>query len=92
MRYRHQSKVKKQHHLIPELGTFLKSIEPWPEITAINPGVIATCGYNGRLKFSVSYRRGNSIRCLGRCNGAVQEVFLVCHNAEVVAAKLSALL
>lgn len=91
MKYRRRSKIKKQHHLIDELEPFLKKIEDWPEIDAINPGVIKNCGHDDKLKFTVSYVAENGLKCLARSHGAVQEVFIVSSHPQIVAQKLASI-
>lgn len=92
MRYRGSSKIKTRHGLIPGLLKFLKKIEDWEEITAINPGVITQRRSSGRFVLRVQYCTESGVKCIARSGNAVQEVFFVSSGAEALEGKLIRLL
>ncbi|OQA03627.1 MAG: hypothetical protein BWY68_00685 [bacterium ADurb.Bin400] len=89
MRHRGNSKIKRQHHMIDELDGFMREIEKWEEITAINPGEIKTCRHNDRLKVTIQYKTDYGVKCLARSHGAVQEFYIVSSDPQRCIDRLS---
>ena len=83
MKYRKASKIKRQHGLILGLDSFLKSIEKWPEIQAINPGRIKPREKGSTFAIRVQYKTKSGLKCIARSQGA-QEVFFVSSEPEAL--------
>jgi hypothetical protein len=92
MKYRGSSKIKRRHHLIDGLDLLLQSIEKFPEVSSITPGIITLCRHNDRLKFTIQTTLLHGLRCLARSHGAVQEVFLVSTDVPLLTEKITILL
>ncbi|MFA5927299.1 MAG: DUF2103 domain-containing protein [Patescibacteria group bacterium] len=89
MRYRGNSKIKKKHQILPELDAFLRKIEGWPEISAVNPGEIKLCRHNDHLRITLQGQTSVSLRCLARSHGAVQEFYLVSGDLTKLSLRLA---
>lgn len=78
--------------MIADLEPFLRRIEPWPEISAINPGEINPRSRRGGspFLFSVQYHTESGLKCIARSQG-VQEVFLVTSEPDALEEKLRTL-
>ena len=74
--------------MIPGLLKFLKGIESWEEIDAINPGVIEKRRGSSGFEFKIQYRVESGLKCIACSEGAVQEVFIVTSSPERVENKL----
>jgi hypothetical protein len=90
MKYR-PTKIKLKHGLISGLRRHLESIEDWPEITAINPGVIRPTKGSGGLKLTVQYETKAGLKVLAKSGAAVQEVFFVTSNPQRLAQRIKEL-
>lgn len=85
MRHRSgSSKIKYEHHMIQGLRPFLEQIEEWDEIKTIIPGRIEPVKFNKPFSINVQYNTITGIKCIVRSGTAVQEVFIVTANPEVL--------
>ncbi|OGG39656.1 hypothetical protein A3A21_00460 [Candidatus Jorgensenbacteria bacterium RIFCSPLOWO2_01_FULL_45_25b] len=87
MKYRGSSKIKTKHGIILGLERFLKKIEPWREITALNPGRIKPRKKGSPFAFRIQYRTKSGLKIIARSQG-VQEVFIVSSSPGIVEEKL----
>ncbi|MBI4433919.1 hypothetical protein HY632_04030 [Candidatus Uhrbacteria bacterium] len=91
MRHRHATtKVKLEHAMIRGLRPFLEQMGAWEEIDAITPGRIAkTRGAQEALELRVQYKTPSGLKCKAHAGQAVQEVFIVTTQPDVVAERLA---
>ena len=85
MKHRGNSKIKYEHHIIPEVRELLESIEHWPEIISIIPGQIHQTRRASRpLWLDVKYPTRTGLKVLAKSPSAVQEVFFVTRNVNLL--------
>ena len=90
MKYRARgtSKLKYEHSMIDGLRRLLESIEVWEEIDAIIPGRIQPVNKSHALRIKIQYEIQTGLKCLALSGPAVQEVFFVSSNIEMLREKL----
>lgn len=90
MKYRQggTSKIKYEHSMIQGLRKLLESLESWIEIKAIIPGRIHPTNKSQALRVKVQYHTTDGLKCLALSGSAVQEVFFVSSEAEILKLKL----
>jgi hypothetical protein len=82
-------KLKYKHSMIEGLRVLLESIEPWEEIQSIIPGRIEPHkSSKGGLKLKVQYNTNSGLKCIARNTTAVQEVFIVTDQPDLLTKKL----
>ena len=85
------SKLRYEHALIEGLRPVLESIAPWEEIHSIIPGRIKpTRGSKRQIRLEIKYFTGTGLKALAKTGTAVQEVFFVTANPQVVRERLLA--
>jgi hypothetical protein len=85
------SKLRYEHALIEGLRPVLESIAPWEEIHSIIPGRIkSTRGSKRQIRLEIKYFTGTGLKVLAKTGTAVQEVFFVTANPQVVRERLLA--
>ena len=88
MKYRRKGKTKRQHGMIKGLSRLLQKIEDWPEIQSIIPGRIEKANEKGPIRLRVNYETRSGLKAIARGEGAVQEVFFVTNQPDVLTEKL----
>ena len=91
MKHRGSGKIKKQHSIINGLQKLLESIEHWPEINSIIPGVINQTSSFKHLEVDVKYQTSTGLKAIARSNNAVQELFFVSNEPKALWTKLDSL-
>ncbi|MEM9316621.1 MAG: DUF2103 domain-containing protein [Pseudomonadota bacterium] len=89
MKYRKNSKIKREHSMIEGLEKRLQEIESWPEVSSITAGVITPRKGTSKFDITVQYPTETGLKLLAKHQGSVQEVFLVTPSPDVVAARVS---
>lgn len=74
--------------MIKGLYKLLESIEHWDEIQGIIPGLIKPSKSSSDIELTVQYLTPSGLKCLAKCDGAVQEVFFISSNPEQLKKKL----
>lgn len=75
-------RVKRQHSRIGGLDALLdRIVRECPHVSRIVPGRIKVRRGRTPSSFRVQYPTDAGLKCLYVATGAVQEVFLVCHDA-----------
>ena len=87
-KFRHNSKIKREHGMIKGLDEYLRSIEDIEEIASIFTGRITVRKGSGGFAFQIQYPTGKGLKCLAKNQGSVQEVFIVTSSPNLVAQKL----
>lgn len=89
MKFR-DGKLKKEHGNVPGLTAALAAVNSLPEVTSVIPGPIKPCRHGGGAKhrLKVQYQTGTGLKCLFRGSTAIQEVFIVTKDPEVVKAEI----
>lgn len=87
MKFRGTSKIKTEHSMIKGLLKLLESIEDWEEIQGIIPGLIKP-SKSSTIELTIQYITPAGLKCLAKCDGAVQEVFFVSSEPEKLKTKL----
>lgn len=82
------SKIKYEHHIIKDVRAFLESIEDWGEIKSIIPGRISPRKASHELLVTSQYTLKNGLKCLAKSGAAVQELFFVTDEPEILSEKL----
>ncbi|PIR04652.1 MAG: hypothetical protein COV57_03180 [Candidatus Liptonbacteria bacterium CG11_big_fil_rev_8_21_14_0_20_35_14] len=92
MKYRSSSKIKSKHGLIDGLLLFLKKIEVFDEISAINLGEIRPGRLNAHsgFKVKIQYKTKSGLKLIARGQG-VQEVFIVSDKVDDLIKKLKSM-
>lgn len=85
---RRLGKIKIDHRITEGLRTILEEIETWTEITTIIPGVIKKSGSHHEMRLAVQYQTKTGLKIIGKGFGAVQEVFLVTSQPDIVEQKI----
>ena len=76
-------RIKRQHGRIHGLDDLLNHIvKNCPHVTRIIPGRIKTRRGKTPASFKVQYPTEAGLKCLFTSTGTVQEVFLICSDAE----------
>ena len=76
-------KVKRQHGRVGGLDTILdRIVKHCPHVTRIVPGRIKVRRGKTPASFKVQYPTEAGLKCLYTGTGTVQEVFLICSDAE----------
>ena len=76
-------KIKRQHGRIQGLDDLLNHIvKNCPHVTRIIPGRIKTRRGKTPPSFKIQYPTEAGLKCLYTSTGTVQEVFLICTDAE----------
>lgn len=94
MKYRHgTSKIKKQHHMIPDLQPFLERIQVWDEIDGIIPGKMESHprGSSSSLRLSQTVRTPSGMKLIAKRGRFTQEVFIVSSAHDALAQRLTEL-
>jgi hypothetical protein len=82
-------KIKRQHGRVGGLDEILDHIvKRCPHVTRIVPGRIKVRRGKTPPSFKVQYPTGAGLKCLYTGTGTVQEVFLICTDAEAARAWL----
>jgi hypothetical protein len=87
-RYR-RSKIKRQHHVLPELEDALARISAVPAVSGIIPGEIRPKAGNS-TGLRIQYRTPSGFKLIGRAGGAAQEIFVITADPDTVLAALRA--
>jgi hypothetical protein len=75
--------IKRQHGRVQGLDKILdRIVRECPFVTRIVPGRIKVRRGNTPPSFKVQYPTGAGLKCLYTATGTVQEVFLICSDAE----------
>lgn len=88
MKFRNNSKIKTEHSMIKGLFSFLEKLESLEEIQGIIPGLIKKSKSNSTLEIRVQYITSSGLKCLAKSDCAVQELFFVSSDPEVLKSKL----
>ena len=88
MKFRGSSKIKTEHSMIKGLLKLLESIEHWDEIQGIIPGLIKPSKSSSDIEMTIQYVTPSGLKCLAKCDGAVQEVFFVSNDPDTLKKKL----
>jgi len=76
-------RIKRQHGRIPGLDDLLNQIvKNCPHVTHIVPGRIKVRRGKTPASFKIQYPTESGLKCLYTSTGTVQEVFLICSDAE----------
>ncbi len=76
-------RIKRQHGRVGGLDTILdKIVRECPHVSRIVPGRIKTRRGKTPPNFKVQYPTDAGLKCLYTGTGTVQEVFLICSDAE----------
>ena len=76
-------RIKRQHGRVGGLDKLLdRIVKQCPHVTRIVPGRIKVRKGNSGPSFKVQYPTGAGLKCLYAGTGTVQEVFLICSDAE----------
>jgi hypothetical protein len=76
-------RVKRQHGRVGGLDTILdRIVKECPHVTRIVPGRIKVRRGKTAPSFKVQYATESGLKCLYTGSGTVQEVFLICADAE----------
>jgi hypothetical protein len=81
-KYRHR-KVKRQHHVLPELEDGLALLAQCDAVAGIIPGIIKPKSGDS-IGFSFQYLTASGLKLIGRSGGAAQEIFVITHDPERV--------
>lgn len=88
MKFRGSSKIKTEHSMIKNLYKLLESLEDWEEIQGIIPGLIKPSKSPSNIELTIQYITDAGLKCLAKCDGAVQEVFFISSDPEALKKKL----
>jgi hypothetical protein len=84
-------RIKRQHGRVGGLDKILdKIVRDCPHVSRIVPGRIKVRRGKTPANFKVQYPTESGLKCLYTGTGTVQEVFLICTNAEAAKAWLAA--
>jgi hypothetical protein len=76
-------RIKRQHGRVAGLDAILnRIIKHCPFVSRIVPGRIKVRRGKGSAKLKLQYKTGAGLKCLYVATGTVQEVFLICSDAE----------
>lgn len=76
-------RIKRQHGRVGGLDVILdRIVKQCPHVTRIVPGRIKVRRGKGGISFKVQYPTTAGLKCLYTGTGTVQEVFLICSDAE----------
>lgn len=76
-------RIKRQHGRVGGLDKLLdRIVKECPHVTRIVPGRIKVRRGNTAPVFKVQYPTPAGLKCLYTATGTVQEVFLICSDAE----------
>jgi len=79
-------RIKRQHGRIPGLDELLnRIIKNCPHVTRIVPGRIKVRKGHTPASFKIQYPTEAGLKCQYTSTGTVQEVFLICSDAEAAA-------
>jgi hypothetical protein len=84
-------RIKRQHGRVSGLDAILdRIVADCPFVSRIVPGRIKVRRGKGASGFKIQYPTGAGLKCIYTTTGAVQEVFIICSDAEKTAAWLLA--
>ncbi|MDR2190775.1 MAG: DUF2103 domain-containing protein [Candidatus Peribacteria bacterium] len=73
------TKVKTEHHILPDFYSFLLEIEKMPEISRIIPGRISRQQKgSSEVRFRISYPTSTGRKCIMSKGATAQELFIIC--------------
>ena len=82
-------RIKRQHGRVGGLDAILdRIVAECPHVTRIVPGRIKVRRGNSPPSFKIQYPTPAGLKCLYTGTGTVQEVFLICSDAEAASAWL----
>lgn len=90
MRYRtgNNDKIKAEHAIITGIKSLLLTIESWEEVKSVIPGRIKSVNKSHPPHIKVQYETIAGLKCLALSGPAIQEVFIVSNNADVLKMRL----
>lgn len=84
-------RIKRQHGRVRGLDAILdRIVADCPFVSRIVPGRIKVRRGSGGGGLKIQYRTGAGLKCLYTATGAVQEVFIICGDADKAIAWLQA--
>ncbi len=80
---RRKGKLKVEHHLLEGLGEILEKISTWEEVSSVIPGrIVRQNKGRGSKGLFLKYRTLSGFKALYKNGTSVQEVFIVCKDAD----------
>lgn len=83
-----QSKVKRQHHVLPALEDGLKLLSSLTTVDGVIPGIIKPKA-GGSTGFTFQYFTQSGLKLIGRSGGACQEIFVITRDPNQVLTDLA---